>query len=384
MPRRLAVFGAYSDDDLYQRNRTLVKIFAELSQETIYLRPASQGSGHGFSSGKSAFTRLKEILSDVFALWKQRSLLRNCDTVFVPYPAYLDVLALWVSGYSREKLVIVDAFLELHSTVVEDRKLIPSRSLRARLLKSFQKFTLGKADLVLIDTSEQAALMSKQLSGTGTHVAAVPVGIDESIWTEIPCPDVTDRLSVLFWGTFIPLHGVEHIVAAARILESRGVDVDFQLIGDGQEAQKISSMLSESMLRSLRWERRLVDTATLREAVTNAHIVLGIFGESAKSASVIPYKVHQSLASGRPTITREGPAMASLGSERQGLILCPPGDPIALAALIEDTAARLRDGWAPRPRILYDENLGNTVIRERLAAAIVSAKLEIAEAIQSS
>ncbi|MFT4768052.1 MAG: glycosyltransferase involved in cell wall biosynthesis [Glaciecola sp.] len=370
MPQRLAIFGAYSDHDLYQRNRILVNILEELSGETVYVRPETRSAGHGFSSGKTIFSRVGGLLRDAWSLWSQRSLLRGCDTVFVPYPAYLDIALLWISGQTRRKRLIVDAFLELHSTVVEDRKLIPHKSLRARMLLAFQRFTLGKADVVLIDTAEQATLLRQYLAGTDTQVAEIPVGIDESIWTEIPRQAMAERARLLFWGTFIPLHGVEHIVAAARLLESQGVDVDLRIIGDGQVAPSIWADLERAPLNTLSWERRIVDTDTLRGAIAEAHIVLGAFGDSLKAASVVPYKVHQALASGRPTITRSGAAINALADEHTGLIVCPPADPAALAGAIEETIARLKSDWSPAPRTVYEQHFSNRVIKESLIAAL--------------
>lgn len=38
-PRKLAVFGTYSDHDLYQRNRTLVSLLKELSIASVEIYP---------------------------------------------------------------------------------------------------------------------------------------------------------------------------------------------------------------------------------------------------------------------------------------------------------------------------------------------------------
>lgn len=370
MPKRLAVFGAYSDHDLYQRNRILVNILEKMSLTSVRIRPDIRSTGHGFSSGKTALGRLREMFSNSRSLWSQRSLLADCDVIFIPYPAYLDILLLWLSGSLAEKCVIADAFLELHSTVVDDRGLFPAKSLRARLLKAFQRFTLGKADIVLIDTPQQAAALRQMLRGSKAMVADVPVGIDEAVWSELSCPALTEPVQLLFWGTFIPLHGIEHIISAARILKARGVAVELRLIGDGQVASSIESELAHKPLGLLTWQRCLVDTQELRAAIARAHIVLGIFGDSAKAASVVPYKVHQALASGRPTITRSSAATEPLGDAERGLILCAPADATALATAIEQTIARLHKGWRPDSRWVYEQQLSNRVIEGKLAAAM--------------
>ena len=47
------------------------------------------------------------------------------------------------------------------------------------------------------------------------------VGIDEAQWQVLPPASERRTCRVLFWGTFIPLHGVEYIVEMAALLEQR-------------------------------------------------------------------------------------------------------------------------------------------------------------------
>jgi len=256
--------------------------------------------------------------------------------------------------------------------VVDDRSLLPAGSFRAKLLDGFHRFTLRKADVVLIDTPQQADALRHMLRGSSAVVADVPVGIDETLWTELLYPPLTEPVQLLFWGTFIPLHGIEHIIAAARILEERGVAVELRLIGDGQVAPALESELASQPLKQLSWQRCIVDTDALRSALVGAHIVLGIFGDSTKAASVVPYKVHQALASGRPTITRSGAATDLLGDNDNGLILCSPADAQELATAIERSISRLREGWQPKPREVYQKHLSNTVVKEKLTDAMES------------
>ena len=76
---------------------------------------------------------------------------------------------------------------------------------------------------------------------------------------------------------------------------------------------------------------------------------------AAKAAMVVPNKVYQAAAAGRPLVTRDGPALREVLEPGAHCLVCPPGDPDALAAAV----ARLLDdpalGGAPgrcgaRPR----------------------------------
>ncbi len=368
-PGRLAVFGAYSDHDHYQRNRVLVALMRDLAQDSVLLRPAEAVGDHGFSAGSSLVARLRRIGSDLLSLWRHRRSLDNCDTVFVPYPAYLEILLLLVSGRRRGRRLIVDAFLELHSTVVEDRRRFRPGSPGAALVLWFQRFTLRRADLVLIDTPVQARLLRERLGREAPRVLSVPVGIDERIWQPLPPGGDRGRLRVLFWGTFIPLHGIETIVGAAGLLAAQALPVEFHLVGDGQTADAIAELLQNLNPGNVQWRRERVESAELVHAAQQADVVLGVFGASAKAGAVIPYKVQQGLALNLPVITREAEDLAA--EPAAGLVTVPPQDPDALAAALAELLRQRAQGWEPRTREIYDLHFSNAVIRRTLAEALV-------------
>jgi glycosyltransferase involved in cell wall biosynthesis len=154
---------------------------------------------------------------------------------------------------------------------------------------------------------------------------------------------------VLFYGQFIPLHGVPTIIEAARRLRQQ--PVDWLLIGRGQESPRICQMLDADPLPRLRWIE-WVDYATLVEHIRAADVCLGIFGTSEKAASVIPNKVYQVLASGKPVITRDSAAIRELLDPCTWAdALVPAGDPGALAeAVLRRADGASNASQAPLPR----------------------------------
>lgn len=365
---RLAVFGAYSDHDHYQRNRVLVEQLRALVPDAVVVRPKTRRDDHGFSAGTALSHRLQRMASDLWSLWSQRHALDDCDTVFIPYPAYVELIVLAVGGRLRDRRVIADAFIELHSTVVEDRQRYASGSPVALLLRWLQRVALRRADCVLIDTPRQLALLREQLGVDGPQIADVPVGIDEAIWRPVPTMAMTERLRVLFWGTFIPLHGVAVIIAAARAASTRGLAIEFQLVGDGQTGDAVAAELHARDPGNVQWRRERVSSAELVRMAEQADVILGVFGVSTKAASVIPYKVQQGLALNLPVVTRE---VAELPADPDaGLVAVPPGDPDALVDALEALLQRRAQGWFATTRAIYDQHFSNAVIRARLAQVL--------------
>ncbi len=257
------------------------------------------------------------------------------DAVLVCYLGQLDVLVLWPFARLRGVPVVWDAFLSLYDTVVEDRRLIGRGNPLAWLLYAWEWLACHASDRILTDTEAHGDYFAARFGVPRARISRVFVGAETDRFpaAQPPPPASTrgTRFQVLFYGQFIPLHGVETIVDAARLC--RHLPIDWLLIGNGQEAARIRAQIAELPLPRLRWEP-WVPYGELAERIRRASCCLGIFGTSAKAARVIPNKAFQVLAVGRPLVTRDSPAIRELLAPGPGVVLVPPGDPVALAQAI--------------------------------------------------
>jgi len=115
-----------------------------------------------------------------------------------------------------------------------------------------------------------------------------------------------------------------------------------------------------------------VPYAQLPERIRHADLVLGVFGTTPKAGRVIPNKVYQALASGRPIITRASVAYPVGVRDSSAVVFVPPGDPGSLAAAVAAWAeqrARLPD-LGQTARAAYDANLSAGVIRKQLEQSL--------------
>jgi glycosyltransferase involved in cell wall biosynthesis len=128
------------------------------------------------------------------------------------------------------------------------------------------------------------------------------------------------------------------VLEAARLLAH--LPIQWTLIGTGPEAGALRAELARHPLPQVRWLPP-VPYARLPDYVEAADMVLGVFGTTLKAASVIPNKVYQAVAAGRPLITRDGPGVREWLAHRPPWVyLVPPGDAVALAAAVSDYCAR--------------------------------------------
>src|SRR5262249_25007699 len=90
--------------------------------------------------------------------------------------------------------------------------------------------------------------------------------------------------------------------------------------------------------------------------LSEAHVVLGAFGGSAKAGRVIPHKVYQGLAAGRAVLTGDGEGVREVFEPGVHLMVVPRADAgalaLTLAELIRSPERRFELGRRGRERAL--------------------------------
>ena len=245
--------------------------------------------------------------------------------VVVGFGGQLDVLLARRLCRPRAGLVFAP-LVSLTETLVDDRRLVAPGGPPARALAWLDRASLGAADLVLADTEAHA----EYLAGLGAprdRVVVWYLGVEPEFLPAVAARPVPRR--VLFYGRHLPLHGVETIVLAAARLGARAEVV---LLGDGPERARAEALARRAGAR-IAW-RDEVPLARLPAELAAAALVLGVFGASRKAAMVVPNKVWQAAAAGRPLVTRDGPALREVLRPDEHCLACPPADPAALAEAI--------------------------------------------------
>lgn len=259
-------------------------------------------------------------------------LTRRPDVYLVSFPGWLDVPVVRLVAWLKRRPVVFDPFISLYDTAVTDRRLADAKSLVARISLLVDRLALRLADLVIAD-SEPHSRFYERLAGRRLHSRVLPVGADDSVMK--PRPDVEPEPGrVLFYGTYVPLQGAECIVRAAAVLKERQPGARIVMIGEGQDRASAEDLARELGASNMEF-RGNVHLEDLALEICRASVVLGIFGTSDKARRVIPHKVYEGMACGRPVITSDTEAIRE-AFDADEVALVPPGDPDALAAAVED------------------------------------------------
>lgn len=146
------------------------------------------------------------------------------------------------------------------------------------------------------------------------------------------------------------------------------------MVGRGQDLEAARARAAALGLGPprLRLTGEFLPRAELDRRIAAADVCLGIFGVTAKAARVVPCKVHDALAAGKPLVTADSPAARALLRDGVDAVLVPPGDPGALAAALERLAgdAALRARLAAGARGTWERRLAPGKVAEGLAEAI--------------
>ncbi len=299
---------------------------------------------------------------------------RRPERVYVPYPSVFVLFLLsWLPAKFRPQRVVADVFISLYDTIVLDRRLLRQNGIAAGILRWVEKRAYAYADRMVVDTRQNAQFICTLFGLPEAKAVATPLSIDEVHFKYAPYHPKPGVCRVLFVGTLVPLHGIETILEAIRLLSGRP-DIHFNLIGDGQEAPLVEAWLHAHPMQ-LAWERNWQSSSRVAEAIGEADICLGIFGGGDKTQRVCPFKIYAYAATGRAIIT----GATDWLKEATGRLPYEPfaGVPIGAAAELAAKIAKLADDPALRAKLatsghqFYQTHLGNRRALDGLASCLL-------------
>jgi glycosyltransferase involved in cell wall biosynthesis/SAM-dependent methyltransferase len=331
-PLRVLVFGTY-DRELHPRITNLERalqsagcVISELQEDAW---PGKTTDKLALARNPASLRMLARFVRAWLALGRHYRTAPEHDVVLVGYFGHLDVLlARMLAGRRR---VVLDMMLSVYDTVVLDRKTVSRTSVRARVARLVDRAAVASCRVALLDTPEQVAFVSRELGISRQRLVAVPVSADPAVFAYQPPTPHTDRLKVLFFGTFVPLQGTGTVAEACGLL--RDDPVDILVVGQGERRAAFDALVKQRPGVEVRdW----VSYETLGRLIADHHVALGVFGTSGKAARVVPNKAYQAAAVGRCLVTADTPAARRAFAE--DAVLVAPNDPAALADAIRRLA----------------------------------------------
>ena len=224
--------------------------------------------------------------------------------------------AIWAARVFRKKLV-VEIYISIYDTFVGDGKLlrgkqVPAGSRQAKSMLHKDVLALTQSDFIIHTADRELDYWSKLLD----------IKIDRSKIAIAPNCNVSrlvhrksreGSLRICWWGTFIPLHGLENILRAMQILQTKQIEFSCSLFGvDNASFAEYTAKIKQLQLEDcvyLRKDLRFSDRSLPEYLIDNCDLALGIFGNTDKAYNTVPNKLIEALSMAIPTLTMKSSAL---------------------------------------------------------------------------
>jgi len=257
---------------------------------------------------------------------------RDYDYLLVAEMNHKNIPLAYIISRLYRKPLIFDPFISLYDSNVIDRKRVKPHSFAALECLFWDKISLKLADLVIADTYQHLRYFKEKFGTSEDRMSVLYVGSDDDHFNmDSGRTKSTEDFTVFFYGSFVPLHGIEYIVKAASLLKKE--DIQFKILGKGQTYQEIRA-LEKRLQPSNTTFMAPVPLEELPLYIDKSDISLGIFGNTEKTQRVIPTKVYNSMAMGKPVITGDTLAIREIFSDGKNILLCKCADEESLAEAI--------------------------------------------------
>ncbi len=333
-PLRVCYFGTYRAN--YSRNQIMIEGLRRAGVEVVECHvPLWQGIEDRVQTASGGWLQpafFARVMRTYWRLLRAYRQVGDYDVMVLGYPGQLDVYLARVLTWLRRKPLVLDVFMSLY-LIASERGLPARHPVTGRLIYWTEKLSLRLPDLLIQDTAEYVAWFQEVYGIDPARFHLVPTGADDRVFRPLEVEGRDDGLfRVLYYGTFIPNHGVEHIIEAAEILRGEP-DIHFELIGDGPTKDRAVALVKEYSLTNVTFTD-WVDKHDLPRKAAKADVCLGVFGTTPQSMMTVQNKIYEGLAMGRPVITGDSPTIRAVLTDGEHLLLCLRKDPRSLAETI--------------------------------------------------
>ncbi len=299
---KILATGKFEPD--YNRTHTLFSGLRALGHELSILDYEKKN--------RQSKRRIKEVLDS-----------SDHDLVFLPSFTHPDVR--FVRKLTRLPLIF-DPLISRYLTKVFDYRTISRYNPRAYKNYLKDKLSFHAADIILSDTRAHADYYSMLVKDIEHKIRILPVGVNTQLFFPLKEKKKGNKFIVGFYGSFIPLQGIEKILGAADLLKDHP-EIEFHLLGHGIGFQKIANKVEEKRMNNVRltgW----IPFEELNEKINAFDLCLGIFGDSLKAQLVVPNKIYHYAACSKGIVTMDTRAIREIFEPGTDIMTCSnhPGE----------------------------------------------------------
>ena len=271
-------------------------------------------------------------LAGLIDLWKKhRNIRGKYDVMIVGFGDCLwgPVLARLVT----KTPVVWEPLISRYDAWILDRKLASPISLKAAYYWALDWLSAKVVDIIVLDTFAHVKYFHEEFGVPNNKMIRAVVGANDEIYEPREKTKETGKFEVEFHGKYIPLHGSEVLVRAAKLLENE--NVHFTMIGNGQEGGSTRVVAEKLGVTNVTF-LPVMSAVETEPYVRNADLCVGHLGSVPRIARSAPNKLYEAAAAARVSINVNSEAIRELFIPGENIVGVNPFDP-------EDVARAIRD-----------------------------------------
>lgn len=367
---KICYFGTYSIQEGYPRNNVIIKGLRKNGVEVIEchveLWKGSADKLQGIKTIHYNFKLISKVIHTYLLLILKFFKIPDYDVLIVGFAGHFDIFLAKFLNIFRKKLIVFDAVVSIYDTLVNERKVVKQGSFKARLLWLIDKYACCLADVILLEAYAHIDYFVEEFGLSEKKFIRVPIGADDEVFQPIVSARENNRFTVIYSGSYLPLHGLEFVVRAAKLLEKE--DIHFILVGSGLAYTEIKNLADSLDVKNIEFINQWLGYDRLKEIMVEADACLGIFGITVRAPRVVCCKAFLPLAMAKPLITGDSQAAREILVDKQTALLCTMGDAQAIkeSILLLRDNRKLREDLAINGYQLFINNFSPQKIGERL------------------
>jgi len=271
---------------------------------------------------------LSGITSYVKLFLKHRKL--EYDIMITPWRS---IMTLPLAKLVAKGPIVNFPMISIYDTLVLDRKKFKKSSAVAKFLHWIDKMGCKLSDIVILDSNIQVEHFVSEFKLDRKKARVLFISADEEKFPRLELKSSGDKFVILFFGSFIPSHGIDFIIEAARILNDKE-DIVFRFCGDGHTKKDMERLAEKYQLRNIKF-LGFVTERELRQNIKDSDICVGPFSREGKSQTGTYNKIFQILASQRVLVMTDMKIMEELHAKNnENCVLIQKDNPMELVETI--------------------------------------------------
>lgn len=251
---------------------------------------------------------------------------KKYDIIFVGFAPQL-ILPLFAWKF-KNKEIIIDFFISVYDTMVNDRKKFKDKGLCSRLCKWLDTKCIKCGQYIISDTKTHGDYFAHEFGVERSKINTLYLKADRSIYyprQQLKPEEIKDKFIVLYFGSVLPLQGIEVIMDAMNRLKDIP-DIYFYFIGPVKDS--ITKIKGDN-IKYIKW----LNQEKLAEYISYSDLCLaGHFNkEINKARRTIPGKAYIYETMEKPMILGDNRATRELFSEDDRHFFVEMGNGQALA-----------------------------------------------------